>query len=589
MGAEWTVELVDSGSSLSVASTQFTVLQSLTLNVTSGPSGTIVSIVATGLQSGTPTIGDNLAATFNGTTVTLNSAMSSGWGDFNATFTVPLSALGNWTLRITDDTGDDITATFQVTGYTITVNQNSHGTISPATQEYTKDTNQTYTITPDLGYHIVDVVVDSVSKGAVSSWQFNNVTENHSITATYALDEYTITILTSGNGSVVKTPSHLTYHYGDLVELTATPDAGYSFSAWTGDTTGTNTTITVTMNGNKTVTATFTQNKYTITLNYDGQGHINCNATEPYTYNQAVNLTAIADQGWTFAGWSNDASGSNNPYTLVMDSNKTVTATFVHNTYYITINTIGQGSVNRNVTGPYEYSQDVNLTAVAAAGWCFSGWSGDASGNDNPYIVSIDSNITITATFTQDSYLLTVITVGQGSVAAGNVTYLSGTNVTLEALSTAGWCFSDWTGDITGTANLASVVMDRNMTVTATFKRNTYILTVITIGNGVVRPANESFKYGEKVDVGAKNDDGWSFSGWSGNASGANPKLRLTMTGNLTITATFTENVYTLTLLTVGNGDVLPGNMTAYSYNDSVRFSRRSTLKAGHSQTGQAT
>ena len=235
----------------SVASTQFTVLQSLTLSVTSGPSGTIVSIVATGLQSGTPTIGDNLAATFNATTVTLNSALSSGWGDFNATFTVPFSALGNWTLRITDDTGDDITATFQVTGYTITVNQNSHGTISPATQEYTKDTNQTYTITPDLGYHIVDVVVDSVSKGAVSSWQFNNVTENHSITATYALDEYTITILTSGNGSVVKTPSHLTYHYGDLVELTATPDAGYSFSAWTGDTTGTNATISITMNSNK--------------------------------------------------------------------------------------------------------------------------------------------------------------------------------------------------------------------------------------------------------------------------------------------------------------------------------------------------
>ena len=68
------------------------------------------------------------------------------------------------------------------------------------------------------------------------------------------------------------------------------------------------------------------------------------------------------------------------------------------------------------------------------------------------------------------------------------------------------------------------------------------------------------------------------------------------MTGNLTITVTFTENVYTLTLLTVGNGDVLPGNMTAYSYGDSVRFSlissrhcRRSTLKAGPSLIQLAT
>jgi hypothetical protein len=129
-------------------------------------------------MSGTPTIGDNLTATFNGAIVTLNNRQSSGWGDFNATFTVPLLAPGNYTLRITDNTGDNLTATFRVTGYTITVNQNSHGTISPSTAEYTAGANQTYTITPDVGYHILDVIVDSVSKGAVSSWQFTSIAEN---------------------------------------------------------------------------------------------------------------------------------------------------------------------------------------------------------------------------------------------------------------------------------------------------------------------------------------------------------------------------------------------------------------------------
>ena len=237
--------------------------------------------------------------------------------------------------------------------------------------------------------------------------------------------------------------------------------------------------------------------------------------------------------------------------------------------YTLTINTIGQGSVSPgNIT--YPSGTIANLTAIPAAGWSFSGWSGDASGNTNPCTVSIDGNKTITATFTQDSYLLTILTVGQGSVTNSNTTCLSGTTVNLEATANAGWCFSDWTGDITGTDNPASIVMDHNMTVTATFKRNTYILTVITIGDGTVRPANETFKYGEKVDVGAKNANGWSFSGWSGDASGLNPKIEVRMTGNKTITATFTKNVYTLTMLTVGNGDVSPGNMTAYSYGDSV-------------------
>jgi uncharacterized repeat protein (TIGR02543 family) len=47
-----------------------------------------------------------------------------------------------------------------------------------------------------------------------------------------------------------------------------------------------------------------------------------------YDENTQVQLTAQADSGWVFSGWSDDLSGSQNPGTVTMDAEKTVTATF---------------------------------------------------------------------------------------------------------------------------------------------------------------------------------------------------------------------------------------------------------------------
>ena len=50
----------------------------------------------------------------------------------------------------------------------------------------------------------------------------------------------------------------------------------------------------------------------------------------------------------------------------------------------------------------------VQLTAVLLLVGAFSGWSGDLSGSANPMAILLDGNKTVTATFTQNSYTLTV-------------------------------------------------------------------------------------------------------------------------------------------------------------------------------------
>ena len=48
--------------------------------------------------------------------------------------------------------------------------------------------DQAFTITPDACYHVADVLVDGVSVGAVTSYTFTNVTANHTIAASFAID-----------------------------------------------------------------------------------------------------------------------------------------------------------------------------------------------------------------------------------------------------------------------------------------------------------------------------------------------------------------------------------------------------------------
>ena len=75
--------------------------------------------------------------------------------------------------------------------------------------------------------------------------------------ATFTQDEYTLTVDTIGSGSVAKAPDQATYHDGDTVELTPTAAAGWTFSGWSGDLSGSDDPATVTVHGDMTITATF--------------------------------------------------------------------------------------------------------------------------------------------------------------------------------------------------------------------------------------------------------------------------------------------------------------------------------------------
>jgi uncharacterized repeat protein (TIGR02543 family) len=417
--------------------------------------------------SGSVTKNPNQATYTYGTNVTLTANANMGWtfaswsGDASGT-TNPT------TVNMTGNKA--VTASFTQNVYTLTINIIGSGTVSKNNTGilHYGDVVQ-LTANPSTGWsfdHWSDNLTGSVNPSALT------ITGNMFVTATFTQNIYTLSVTVDPVGSgTVNLNNSGPYHYGDVIQLSASPTIGWSFDHWSGSLIGSSNPATLTINGNMAVTANFIQNVYTVTTNVVGSGAVNRDSPGPYHYNDVVQLTAVPSAGWSFDHWSGYLSGSTNPTTLTMTANVTVTANFIQNHYTLSVivDPVGSGTVSLNNSGPYLYGDVVQLSASPTAGWSFDHWSGSLTGN--PATITIVANVSITATFIQNVYTLTVNVIGQGSVGVSppGPYYNYGDTVTLTPSASLGWIFQYWSGDLLGSANPASKIMTGNFSVTAHF------------------------------------------------------------------------------------------------------------------------
>jgi hypothetical protein len=118
-----------------------------------------------------------------------------------------------------------ITASFAIGTFTLTVSQGVNGQIAPGTTVVNYGGSQIFSITPATGYHIVDVLVNGVSQGAVSSYTFGGVTADGSITASFAIGTFTLTVSQGVNGQIA--PGTTVVNYGGSQIFGITANAGY--------------------------------------------------------------------------------------------------------------------------------------------------------------------------------------------------------------------------------------------------------------------------------------------------------------------------------------------------------------------------
>jgi len=290
--------------------------------------------------------------------------------------------------------------------------------------------------------------------------------------------------------------------------------------------------------------------EYALAISIEGEGDVGQDPSAPYYqgYDTEVTLTANPDTGWSFDHWEGALTGSTNSGTITMDGDKTVTAVFTRLEYTLTITIEGEGNVDRDQSPPYYQGDDteVTLNATPASGWSFAGWSGDITSSDNPLAITMDANTSVTATFTQDQYTLTISTVGGGSVIADpSPPYYQGddTEVTLNANPDTDWAFDHWEGALTGSTNPGTITMDDNKNVTAVFTRLEYTLAIIIEGEGDVgQDPSAPYYQGDDTEVTltANPDTDWAFDHWEGALTGSANPIDITMDDNKNVTAVFT-------------------------------------------------
>ena len=445
------------------------------------------------------------------------------------------------TVTVTDDA--TYTAYFNADNYTITVtaDNNAHGTVTGG-GTYAYGTTTQISATPGEGYEFA-----GWSDGNTDNPRTITVTGDASYTATFAIQNYTITVNTNNNsyGSVT---GGGTYPYGSTAILTATASEGYHFVEWNDHNTECPRTITVT--GDATYTATFAINSYTITVMPNNASFGSTTGSGTYTHGQTVTATATANDGYVFNSWSDGATAT--PYTFSATQNITLIANFSeenHDPVYYTLTVVSDNNAMGTASGSGTYLENsaVTISATAATGHHFTQWN---DGNtDNPRTVTVTGDITYTAYFAAESYSVTVAPddATHGSTTPnGTSTYTYGTTIDLTATAAEGYHFLRW--------NDGSTQATRTVTVTgsasyiASFAANTYHITV-TANNPAYGSTTGSgnYSYGEQVSISATASEGHNFSQWNdGNTQ--NPRT-VTVTGDATYTAVFTTNSFQLTVV----------------------------------------
>ena len=144
--------------------------------------------------------------------------------------------------------------------------------------------------------------------------------------------------------------------------------------------------------------------KYTLTTSANPTtGGTVTPASGQYNEDATVSITATPAGEYLFSSWTG-ATGTTATASIVMNSNKTVTANFVKKKYALTTTVEGEGTVTEKVikagaATDYNSGTVVELTATPSTGWGFKEWQGDITGTDNPIQITIDKAKTVKAVF----------------------------------------------------------------------------------------------------------------------------------------------------------------------------------------------
>ncbi len=335
------------------------------------------------------------------------------------------------------------TANFAGNAGTVKYVTGDNGNVSNAgSHSVTYPNAATSKATPATGYSFSKWTISGGTQG--TDWDFTSgsttsasigikvYTAGKTITATASFTANTSSIeFKTSTGGTVSNTGATNVTYPATKASTATPSYGYNFSKWTitGGTAGTDYKITAggtdqasitiqPLTAGKTIVATanFTKKNYTVTIGTATGGSAKADATS-VTFGGTTSITATASYGYKFSKWNITSTNSDhastlsstteNPVTVTVNCNCTVTPVFEKLSYTVTLDkTPSAGGTVKTDSTSVKYQESTTITATPAEGYSFSKWeitSGTgtlANANKASTTLTVESNVTVKATFT---------------------------------------------------------------------------------------------------------------------------------------------------------------------------------------------
>ena len=401
------------------------------------------------------------------------------------------------------------------------------GTVTGA-GSYPANTEVTITATPNTGYDFEYWSESGQTISANPVYTFV-IVEDMDFVAHFALQTFNVTLTANPVAGGTVTGAG-TYYYGENATLTATPSQHYNFVNWTdaqtGQVYGTSTTLTLLVTQDYDIVANFQPKSYTVTASSSYGGTITGAGT--YVYGTTVTMTATPYSHYNFVNWTENGQlvSENASFSFTITSNRNFYATFIIQSFdvTVTINPANSGIVTG--AGTYNYGETATLTATPALHHNFVSWTdaatGQVYGTATTLTLIVSEDYDIVANFALQTFNVTVtVNPAEGGTVTGAGTYDYSSYATLTATPAPHYNFVNWTdavtGQVYGTATILSLLVTQDYDIVANF-----ILETLTV-NITVQPANGgtvtgagNYYYGETATLTADPNVAlnFAFKGW---------------------------------------------------------------------------
>lgn len=281
------------------------------------------------------------------------------------------------------------------------------------------------------------------------------------------------------------------------VTVTAVPNTGYTFTSWTenGTVVSTSSSYQFAIINNRNLIANFTAiplGNFAVNLSSSPAAGGTTTGSGAYLIGSSVTVVATANAGYTFVNWTENGNivSTSSSYQFIIIANRTLVANYrliPAAQFAVTLTSSPVAGGTTNGEGSYPSGTSVTITSANNPGYTFTNWTDKTTGlvvSTSPsYTFALAGNRAFVANFSLNTYTLTVTAVnGTVTRTPSQTNYNPGTLVTLTAVPNAGYLFTGWSVDATGSTNPLTISMTSNKNITANFAA----LPAVGIGPGAI-------------------------------------------------------------------------------------------------------